>query len=479
MSPALGKSDAHDASLNHDFHNAWGSVYTSRSTVDDEHILPLWEQYAVDKGAVDRRYKVLLDEYTEFFQKMFGGYYPISMHAHATDCLMPTAIASLVLNTTAASNLVLESPILRPKPDEKPEETGMRVRSFALDFLGWDETHVITPNFIVAHNSYGAGYGPLAHASKEWEANAIASGPKPVIINMRDSSAEDTNAQFAAAKAKGCIAVVFDIISTEDGEVLPPATFGIIKECCSRNRLLLIIDETMSALRCGAPFAFQRPEYAQEGVNFQPDLVIFGKGIGVSGIAINFGGITTKGLMYTQKEDILQTIRYWRAMVSRPIRLPILLEALSILRAAQAEHWVENSERIGQTLRQILYELEPETKNKDMIRSLGSVVVIKRELAIKYRIMCAIRRRSPWCRLLPRLSSSSADRDALMKQVFGPESRHQRQLLTKEAERLGTIPLWCYICGIEATSEDWCRTCYLSYCTNEVCGAAFHRHVCT
>ncbi|KAI1262893.1 pyridoxal phosphate-dependent transferase [Xylariaceae sp. FL1019] len=415
MFSASDKTEAYDASLNHDFHNAWGSVYTSRSTVDDEHILPLWQQYAVDKGAVDRRYKVLLDEYTELFQKTFGGYYSISLHAHATDSLMPTTIASLILNTAATSNLVLDSPILKPKPYEKPEDTGMRVRSFALDFLGWDETHVITPNFIVSHNCYGAGYGPLAHASKEWETNAIASGPKPVIINLKDLSAEDMNAQFAAAKATGCIAVMFDMISTEDGEVLPPTTFGIIKECCSRNRLLLVIDETMAALRCGAPFSFQRPEYAEEGVEFQPDLVVFGKGIGVSGIAINFNGIMTKGLMYTEKEDIYQTIRYWRAMVSRPVRLPILLEAISILRAAEAEHWTENSERIGQTIRQILYELEPEMQGKDMVRSLGSVIVIHRELAIKYRLMCAIRRRSPWARLLPRLSSSSADRDALMK----------------------------------------------------------------
>ncbi|KAI1191480.1 pyridoxal phosphate-dependent transferase [Nemania serpens] len=467
-----------DAPLDHDLHSGWGSVYTNRSTVGDKEILPLWQQYAVDKPAVDRKYQLLLNEYTDLFTKVFGGYYPISMHAHATDSLMPTTIASLILNTAATSPLVLDSPILRPKPDEKPEETGMRVRDFALNFLGWNETHVLAPTFIVADNIYGAGYGPMAHASKEWETSAIAAGPKPIVVNMREADEETLNAQFAEAKTKGCIAVVFDMVSTEDGLVFTPEKFGLVKACCARNRLLLIVDETMTAMRCGAPFAFQRPEYAREGVEYQPDLVIFGKGIGVSGIAISFGGVMTKGLTYTKPEDIRQTIRFWRALVSRPIRLPILLEALSILRASVEENWPEQSERIGEAIRDVLYELDPSTKEPGAIQGLGAVIAIDRDIALRFRVMCAIRRRSPWARLLPKLGSSSADREGLMKQVFGQESKKQRQLLTQEAEQSGAIPLWCFICGIEATSDDWCRTCYLSYCNNEVCVQAFHRHAC-
>ncbi|KAI1377224.1 pyridoxal phosphate-dependent transferase [Hypoxylon crocopeplum] len=458
---------ARNAPLDHDFHSAWGSVYTNNSTVGDKEILPLWEQYAVDKGAVDRKYQLLLNEYTDLFSTVFGGYYPISMHAHATDSLMPTTIASLILNTTATSPLVLDSPTLRPKADEKPEETGMRVRGFALGFLGWDETHVLSPTFVVADNIYGAGYGPLAHASKEWEISAIASGPKPVVVNMREADEETLNTQFAAAKAKGCIAVVFDMVSTEDGLVLAPEKFGIIKTCCAQNRLLLIVDETMTAMRCGAPFAFQRPEYAREGVEYQPDLVIFGKGIGVSGIAIGFGGVMTRGLTYTKPEDIRQTIRFWRALVSRPIRLPILLEALSILRASVEENWPERSEQIGDAVRDVLHELDPSTKVPGAIQGLGAVITINKEVALQFSIMCAIRRRSPWARLLPKLSSTSADREVLIRQVFGQESKEQRQVLTREAEQCGAIPLWCFICGIEATSEDWCRACYLSFCNNE------------
>lgn len=295
---------------------------------------------------------------------------------------------------------------------------------------------------------------------------------------MREADEETLNARFAEAKTKGCIAVVFDMVSTEDGLVFTPEKFGLVKACCARNRLLLIVDETMTAMRCGAPFAFQRPEYAREGVEYQPDLVIFGKGIGVSGIAISFGGVITKGLTYTKSEDIRQTIRFWRALVSRPIRLPILLEALSILRASVEENWPEQSERIGEAIRDVLYELDPSTKEPGAIQGLGAVIAIDRDIALRFRVMCAIRRRSPWARLLPKLGASSADREGLMKQVFGQESKKQRQLLTQEAEQSGAIPLWCFICGIEATSDDWCRTCYLSYCNNEVCVQAFHRHAC-
>ncbi|KAI1478179.1 pyridoxal phosphate-dependent transferase [Daldinia eschscholtzii] len=467
-----------DSQLDHDFHSGWGSVYTNRSTVSDEETLPLWLQYASNKGSVERKYQQLLHEYTDLFGDFFGGYYPISMHAHATDALLPTTIASLILNTTATSPLVLNSPTLKPKPDENPEDTGNRVRDFAWSFLGWDDKHILSPNFIVADNIYGAGYGPLAHTSKEWEISAIASGPKPIVVNMKDTTEEALDAQFKDAKTKGCIAVVFDLVSTEDGLVLHPDNFGMVKACCARNRLLLIVDETMTAMRCGAPFAFQRLEYAQMEADKQPDLVIFGKGIGVSGVAIGFKGVITTGLTYTDPDDIRQTIRYWRALVSRPIRLPLLLEALSILRAAQREDWPAKSEQIGEVIREVIGELDPSTKKPDAVRGLGAVVAVNREVAMRFRIMSAIRRRSPWVRWLPKLGGSSADREELKRQVFGRESKAQRQILAKEADQCGTIPLWCFICGIEATSKDWCRTCYLSFCDNEVCVQAFHRHAC-
>jgi hypothetical protein len=318
-----------------------------------------------------------------------------------------------------------------------------------------------------------------AHTSKEWEITAIASGPKPIILNLKNNpSPSSLDTQLAAAKSAGCIAIVFDMVSTEDGSVLQPSQFGLLKQYCAKHRLLIIVDETMTAIRCGAPFAFQRREYKEAVEGLQPDLVIFGKGVGISGVGMGFNGSVTKGLAYEKREDILQTILYWRALVSRPVRLPVLIEALGILYTARAENWPARSEEIGKVIRGIVRDLAPETREEGAIRGLGAMIALHRDISMRFRVMSAIRRRSDWVRWLPKLDTGSADREALMRNVFGEESRVHRGVLAGEAERNGTMPLWCFICGIQATEEKWCRRCFLGYCTNEVCEEAFGRHVC-
>ena len=484
----------------HDFHNAWGCSY-SDGTLGDDGTSQLWQDYALNPAAVGRKYHMLLSEYTKLFSRFFGGYYPISLHAHASDALQPTTIASLILNTVATSPLVLNSPALAPRLDENPKDTGKRVREFALKFLAWDESHVCAPNFVIAKGCYGAGYGPLvssvlvaaschappppcvvakkvvqkAHASKEWEINAIASGPRPVMVDVRTISQDSLDARLAEAKSQGCIALVLDLVSTEDGSTVTPERFGVVKASCARHGLFLIVDETLTAIRCGAPFAFQRSDYAQAEQDKKPDLVIFGKGVGVSGIAVSFEGSMTKGLAYTDAGAIEQTIRYWRALVSRPMRIPTLIEALGILRRAQAEDWPARSVQIGDAVRDVIRELEP-GGSAGAIQGLGAVVAVDREMALRFCIMSAIRRRCPTVRWMPRLDGAYTSRKVLMEHVFGPESKEQRQRLSVEADCSGTLPLWCLVCGIEATSKDWCRKCFLACCNNEVCVEAFGRH---
>jgi hypothetical protein len=464
----------------HDFHSAWGCTYSARGALNhDAQTRALWLQYLANPTSVERQFHVLLGSYTDLFADFFSSYYPISIHAHATDALFPTTIASLILNTVCTSPLILESEELRPKANEAPEETGARVRDFSLALLGWTDAHIYAPNFVAVNGIYGAGFGPLAHMSKEWEVQAIAAGPQPVVVDLNASpSQEDLDAQFAVAKANGAIGVVLDMVSTEDGRVLSPAQYAQLKLAAQRNRLLIIVDETMTAIRCGAPFAFQRPEYNLASADVQPDLVIFGKGLGISGVAIGFSGVLTHSFAYKHRADILQSILYWRAMVSRPVRLPVLIEALGVLRAAQAENWPARSMEIGRTVREILHEMEPETKVPDAVRGLGAMIALHRDVAMRLRIQSAIRRRSPWVRWLPKLDRGSTDRELMMRHVFGQESAGRRGALSKEAEEVGTMPLWCFICGIQATEEAWCRKCYLGVCGNEVCLAAFKHHAC-
>lgn len=464
----------------HDFHSAWGCTYSARGALNkDAQTRALWLQYLSNPSLVERQFHVLLGTYTNLFANFFGSYYPISLHAHATDALLPTTIASLILNTVATSPLVSESEELRPKGNEAPEEIGTRIRDFSLALLGWTEAHIHAPSFITIEGIYGAGFGPLAHTSKEWEVQAIAAGPKPVVVNLKvHPSQEELDAQFAAAKVHGAIGVVLDMVSTEDGSVLSSAQYIQVKLAAQRNRLLVIVDETMTAIRCGAPFAFQRPEYNLISADVQPDLVVFGKGLGISGLAIGFAGVLTHSFAYKQRAEILQSILYWRALVSRPVRLPVLIEALGVLRAAQAEGWPARSMKIGETVREILHDLEPETKAPGAVRGLGAMIALHRDVAMRLRIQSAIRRRSPWVRWLPKLDCGSTDRELMMQHVFGRESAGRRGSLAEEAGSMGTMPLWCFICGIQATEEAWCRKCFLGICGNEVCLETFGQHAC-
>lgn len=62
---------------------------------------------------------------------------------------------------------------------------GTRICDFSLSLLGWTDVHIHIPTFVAIEGIYGAGFGPLAHASKEWEVQVIAAGPRPVVVNLK------------------------------------------------------------------------------------------------------------------------------------------------------------------------------------------------------------------------------------------------------------------------------------------------------
>ncbi|KAJ5219619.1 hypothetical protein N7468_008823 [Penicillium chermesinum] len=146
------KDEAQDANgvqglLDHDFHSAWGSNYSMRGFVADERARELWKQYCNDPSAIERQYHLLLNEYTETFQKFFKGYWPISLHSHVSDVLVPTTMATLILNTASTSPLIIESPELSPMILDEPEPK--RIQSFVRNLLGWKDVHVQSPRFAI------------------------------------------------------------------------------------------------------------------------------------------------------------------------------------------------------------------------------------------------------------------------------------------------------------------------------------------
>ncbi|KAL2859365.1 hypothetical protein BJX68DRAFT_276724 [Aspergillus pseudodeflectus] len=452
---------------NHDFHNSWGCIYSGETTAKDEAVRQWWQDYFQNPALVETRYHDLLSTYTQLFAAFFGGYYPISLHAHVSDALSPTTVASLILNTCATSPLIFKNTDLAPSV--LPTEDGKKVQEYVLEYLGWNESHVTNPRIAAVRGIYGAAFGPLAHASKEWEVQIIASGLQPTVIQIGDSH-DALSDSLAEAKRQCCIAVVIDMVSTENGAVLAPDRFKMLKKCCAKEKLWLIVDEALTAIRCGAPFCFQRDEYGKEG----PDLVSFGKGLGVSGIVINFASPMTRCLGFVDSDDRHQTIMYWRALVSRPVTMPVLLDALGILYAARDEDWPKRSLAIGETICDIIQGYHP----GEEVYGLGAIIVVDKETTMRMNIMAGTRRRCQYSRWLPKLDTPYADRQVLEAYVFGPLSKQHRATLSLLADTNSTHPAWCFICGIESTSNDWCRTCFLGRCQNEVCEETFKQHTC-
>jgi hypothetical protein len=254
----------------------------------------------------------------------------------------------------------------------------------------------------------------------------------------------------------------------------------MLRICCAKARIFLLVDEAMTAIRCGAPWVCQRPEYS-ENPDLHPDLIAFGKGMGVSGIAINFNGMMMRHLAYTKREQILQTIRFWRSMVTRPIAIPVLLEAMAIVNVAEAEDWPARSEKIGRAFREfILRHAGGEGQGKEIVRGIGAFIAVDREFSKRFRVMAAFRRKSSWARWLPKLDTPAfVDSDEIERYLLGPDAKELRRALASEAEEQGTTPLWCCICGIDAAVvDDWCRTCFLGYCGTEDCKKGFESHTC-
>lgn len=149
--------------LDHDFHNAWGSIYSNSGFTRDDRARKIWEDYTRNPARVEQQYHLLLNEYSERFQSFSNGYWPITFHAHVSDALIPTTVASLVLNTASTCPLVVEDPALSPllKDDPEPE----KVQQFVRDLLGWSDVHASAPKLAIVEGIYGSAYGPLVNFS--------------------------------------------------------------------------------------------------------------------------------------------------------------------------------------------------------------------------------------------------------------------------------------------------------------------------
>jgi len=138
---------------------------------------------------------------------------------------------------------------------------------------------------------------------------------------------------IACAITPETVAVLIEPIQGEAGIIVPPAGWlKDVRQLCSANHVLLILDEVQSGLgRTGAWFAFQH-----EGI--EPDGLILGKALG--------GGVLPVSAFVGRRDvmDVFTPGSHGSTFGGNPLATAVGLEALHVI---ADEHLVEKSRVLG------------------------------------------------------------------------------------------------------------------------------------
>lgn len=285
-------------------------------------------------------------------------------------------------------------------------------------------------------------------------------------------------------KKQGCIGVIAEIVqNTSEGRLTTPEELCILSEACYTNDLIFAMDETMTALRCGAPFAHQRPEYRKS----KPDLIFFGKALNVNGIGINFDAPYLSRLKISTSLRRKQAVYDWQATVTRALHMPVLIDAVGVLEMAIAGNWVSRSKIIGQHLRQIAMQRAQELdiidneKETELVGGLESLLFVHKTISKTFLVMGALTAgpREGWVRWLPRMDKHLTDKSILESIMLTGEVKKRRRI-SEYLEQEGSKPQWCFYCGTWARNiyYRWCRTCCIDCCDAEECSRRLLAHEC-
>lgn len=427
------------------FNNDYGSYYTQRNVIKAHKDLARWWQLSSEQP-VDLEYESheILGEYQVTFEDYFGeGVVPISLHAHVSDVNQPHLICSLVRHVL------------------KFDQTFPQRRL--------SEHQIKQPQLSVLEGTYGSGYGTQGWVSVWYSDSGIQAGIKPKVISMKNSR-KQVEDSFLSAKNAGCVGFVVEIVRSSDLKILPASDWVLIAKQCVKHQIFLIVDESVTAIRCGAPFAHQRPEYANTG--FKPDLIFFGKGLRIAGIALDFGGSTIRKLQIRDPAKRQEVIIHWRKLFTAPAAPMDLIQPIGTLRLAIEERWHERAIAVGKVLRDIVLETCP-TISTTHIGGLDSLLYFRASDVQATNVIPA-GTGTKKIRWLPTLDEAMSSREELMAKVFGIGSRLHRSELALYMQENSWLPIWCSKCGEISDSTELCMTCAISFCD----GCRKTPHIC-
>ena len=499
-----------------DFHQSFGSFLTRKNPIDktvDREIAGYWRLLTQTPSLIQYLIFDIRESYQEAFQRYFTADV-ISVHGHVSDAANPSLLMSLLLHLMDVANGSWKDSVSNSASDlESSSASGSgsssrsssasssrsdsasssssdsasssssdsasssssdsagsspsRSTGIDVDLLEYANTE--NPRIALAQGGYGAVFGPMAYQCVLPYARPLANGPRPYII--RTQAPKNISSQVKKAKAEGCIAVIVEIVRAADGSVISDLAWKHLVNACRKHCLVLIVDEALTAMRCGAPFAYQLPQYAKSGF---PDLVLFGKAVRTNGIAIEWRGINIQKLGFDDKEDRLLAALHWQDRFTAVATAQDLLVSWGTLILAGREDWTNRAPIIGRLLRDILRR---EGIRPQLIKGLhGLIYIQQKDYVTASPIMVA--NAGEYVRLLPTMDEVMTSEDQLLTKVFGRNSIPHRAELAAFLRSNDFVLHWCSRCGAavdedvavdEETSvdeeiENVCDRCVVSQC---------------
>ena len=372
------------------------------------------------------------NRYRDIFRQFFTAE-PISLHGHVSDA------SNAALLTSLLSHLVSHA-----SPDSKEDSI-------------FGEGDKDNPRLAVTEGSYGAVYGCLAHEAVMESVRPLGNGPRPVIVQIRCAAKIDT--QVKDAKRLGCIALITEVVRARDGKCASMHAWKSLLRACKKYGLPLIVDEALTSIRCGAPFAYQLPQYSKHGF---PDLVLFGKAVRTNGVAVEWRGINIQKLGITDPEDRAFTILDWQEHFTEMAQAADLLTSWGTLTLAVRENWPQRAQAAGRVLRDIIAD---SGIKEARIGGLHSLIYLRLADSARLPPVMGAKASKQEVRWFPTMDTIMTSEEDLRTKVFGAGSIPHRREISAFLGGQDILLRFCSRCG-DAVDADIrsCDVCVVRVC---------------
>ena len=439
-----------------DFHHSFGSFLTRKNPIlntIDRDIGRYWALLNKSPTVLQHHIHRIGDRYRDAFRRFFTAE-PISLHGHVSDASSLPMLTSLILHLESCSS---SCGVKKGRDDDDDDESG----GLLVGKMGEKE-----PGIAMLEGAYGAGFGNLAYEAVQRDARALGNGKRPVVIRV--DSDESIDEQVRSAKGAGCVALIAEIVRARDGVAISSAAWRDVVRACGKWNLILVVDEALTAIRCGAPFAYQLPQYEKHG---RPDLVLFGKAVRTNGVAVDWRGVNIRKLEIDDPEERVFAVLGWQERLTEMAPVASLLSSWGTLVLAEREQWPRRAREIGLLLRRLIAS---EGIPPSSIGGLHSLLYLRVEdqKRVKSPVMGA--NAGDYVRWLPTMDRVMMSEKELRGKVFGPGSMAHRRDVAAYVNSHGLWMRFCARCGgaVEIGLRPPCYLCVVPRC--EDCEPKMH-----